>query len=628
MHPTDERLRVTGPGDDKVQIRVLHRHDGERLNQRHEVLHPEVATHGNQDRTGPETVILPETVTVYPGGIEATEVDAMVDNRDALGRHAVVFDQDVAHRRGRRDDPVGESPGREAVGGVQRPAVVKGNLGGVVGGEDGDGDASRTRGGQPDEGRVEQVGLHDVDASCPQRAGQARDCTRVGDSPVGLQGEGGHTEALHFILQPPWRVERSDRRLDALTVGVLGEEGQMIGRLGRRDEMQDADRPVPRARLHRGMWRDSTSRWDSTPEQSLTEQILQPLSCPAVSRPDLNASVVVPTFRRPGVLLLTLEALRAQTYPADRYEVIVVDDGSGDDTRSTVETVASQWPGLRYVTQENAGAATARNHGARLAGGRLLIFVDDDIIVPVDMIEQHLAAHARFREKTLVAGMWDFTTEARERLEATSFGRFRLGLQDEFNVRVDGSEPVSTTGEGLAAGNLSLFKEGFLELGGFDGSIPHAGAEDHELAMRAARDGYTLLVHPGIELGHNDEHIDLLRFCRREERGAVTLVHLAALHPDDAAARQAVRDPRVRRHDSAGTAVRKLVRNALSAPAALSVVFHVVRALDRVLPRGVPHRLYQVVIGLHRWRGYRAGHRQVAERGRRSSTMTKPHEAC
>lgn len=320
---------------------------------------------------------------------------------------------------------------------------------------------------------------------------------------------------------------------------------------------------------------------------------------------------MVPTFRRPDVLVLTLEALRAQTHSADRYEVIVVDDGSGDHTRSTVETLASQWPGLRYVAQDNAGAATARNHGARLAEGRLLIFVDDDIIVPVDMIEQHLAAHARFGEKALVAGMWDFTAEARERLEATSFGRFRLGLQAGFNVRIDGSEPVPTTGEGFAAGNLSLPRDGFLDLGGFDGSIPHAGAEDHELALRAAEDGYTLLLHPGIELGHNDEHIDLIRFCRREERGAVTLVFLSSRHPGHAQARESAPDPRVRRTDPLRVAVAKLTRTALSAPAPLSAISRAVSALDSVLARGAPQRLYHVVIGLHRWRGYRAGHRAV-----------------
>lgn len=336
----------------------------------------------------------------------------------------------------------------------------------------------------------------------------------------------------------------------------------------------------------------------------------------------------MPTFRRPGALLLTLEALRALTHPPDRYEVIVVDDGSGDGTQSLLAGLASQWPQLRYAVQENSGVATARNHGARLARGRLVIFVDDDIIVPADMIERHLAAHARFGEKAFVAAArWDFTPSARDRLRATPFGRFRLRLQDDFVTHVAGTEPVPTTSGKISANNMSLPLDGFLALGGFDGSMPHAGAEDIEFGLRAAAAGYVIVHHPGVRLGHNDEHVDLSRFSRREERGAVTLVYLAALHPDDTSARQAVRDPRVRRTDSAGIVVRKLVRNALSAPAALSVVFHLVGALDRLLPRGAPHRLYHVVIGLHRWRGYRAGHRQVAERGARLAS-SQPQEAC
>src|SRR5689334_3533804 len=88
-------------------------------------------------------------------------------------------------------------------------------------------------------------------------------------------------------------------------------------------------------------------------------------------------SIVIPTYNRPRQLAKCLESLCRLTYPRDRFDVIVVDDGSPTPLAPVVEVFQSQ---LRIVVhrQSNGGPAAARNTGAARATGENLAFTDDD----------------------------------------------------------------------------------------------------------------------------------------------------------------------------------------------------------------------------------------------------------
>ena len=106
-----------------------------------------------------------------------------------------------------------------------------------------------------------------------------------------------------------------------------------------------------------------------------------------------DISLVVNTFRKPAHLALVLESIRRQEGVDGRFEVIVSDDGSDDDTRSVVETAAARAPfPITFTTLPHDGfrLARTRNQGARLAGGRALLFLDGDCVAPRDHVAAHL----------------------------------------------------------------------------------------------------------------------------------------------------------------------------------------------------------------------------------------------
>jgi len=329
----------------------------------------------------------------------------------------------------------------------------------------------------------------------------------------------------------------------------------------------------------------------------------------AAARP--TVSFVVPTHRRSDALRMTLTALLDVDYPPDRYEIIVVDDGSADGTADVVAELQAGADGrLVYLQQGNAGAATARNHGARSATGEILIFVDDDIVVETSHIHDHLAARAA-QGDALVNGHWEFPAQLARSLAATPFGRFRLGVERWVKDRIvkgplaDGRESPSA----VTACNLGIRRGLFWDLGGFDETFPFAGYEDQELSYRAVRAGCPLVYDRRIQLIHNDQRMSLSQFCQRQRRGACTAVHLAHRHPEEFGRRPLiVENGPLAWSDPPRTAVKKMVKRGLTRPPALAAVEAAVGVMERVAPDSwLLRRTYWFVCGLYIFRGVRDG---------------------
>jgi len=98
-----------------------------------------------------------------------------------------------------------------------------------------------------------------------------------------------------------------------------------------------------------------------------------------------TVSIVIPTYNRADYIAETIESVLAQTYPL--AEIIVIDDGSTDNTR---EIVAKFEPQVKYVWQKNAERGAARNHGLRSATGEYIAFLDSDDVWLPNKIEQEI----------------------------------------------------------------------------------------------------------------------------------------------------------------------------------------------------------------------------------------------
>jgi GT2 family glycosyltransferase len=317
------------------------------------------------------------------------------------------------------------------------------------------------------------------------------------------------------------------------------------------------------------------------------------------------ASIVISTYNRAGALPATLEALGRQTLSADRYEVIVVDDGSSDDTPAVLASAVTPFA-LRTVRHErNSGVSAGRNSGIRIAQGRYVIFVSDDVLVPEDFIERHVHTLERFPASWVVGGFRQLDS-----LRETPFGRYLDRLEQGF----DEGRRERPIDDGLwemswpTARNLSLPRADLDRIGLFDERF-RTCCEDQDLAQRAREAGIRFIYDESIDCLHNDRAADLRRYCNFSERGAYDTVLLCSMYPElhGSAPIVTVNGP-LTRADGVRGGAKKLLKAALSRPWPDGVVHRAIRLAERV---GLPDRLldppYRFAISLATFRGWRRG---------------------
>lgn len=96
-------------------------------------------------------------------------------------------------------------------------------------------------------------------------------------------------------------------------------------------------------------------------------------------------SIVVPAYNAAGVIGRCIDSVLRQTYP--NFELLIIDDGSVDETTEIVAAKAAQDARIRLIRQENAGVSSARNTGISTASGELLCFIDSDDTVSANYLE-------------------------------------------------------------------------------------------------------------------------------------------------------------------------------------------------------------------------------------------------
>lgn len=217
-----------------------------------------------------------------------------------------------------------------------------------------------------------------------------------------------------------------------------------------------------------------------------------------------DLSVIIPTHNNRATLALCLEALFGQDLESDRYEIVVLDDGSTDDTDAVVRSLRSPVT-LRYHWQRNRGRAAARNAGSRLATGRVLLYLDSDVLATPELLSRHYRYHERNDGHIGVQGR----TVVHPGSKVTPFMKTKELLPDLTLRRRSGLSPYH-----VITRNLSIRADDLWGVGGFDESFPGYGWEDIELGLRLHARGVRFMYDPQA-LGY---HYDVETLERTREK--------------------------------------------------------------------------------------------------------------
>jgi glycosyltransferase involved in cell wall biosynthesis len=225
----------------------------------------------------------------------------------------------------------------------------------------------------------------------------------------------------------------------------------------------------------------------------------------------VRLSVVIPTYNRCPILMRVLHALADQHADVPQLEVIVVDDGSTDETATAVPDLASRGPfRLLYLQQPNLGPAAARNRGIGAASGDLVLFIGDDILARPGLLKKHREAHlAHPQPEVAVLGLTSWHPE----LEITPLAQWWEDWRFRYRALLRGKEPDFSF---FYTHNVSVKRDFLLTDGLFDESFPDAAYEDTELACRLLQCGLKVVFEPQAAAYHHHQS-DLATICRQME---------------------------------------------------------------------------------------------------------------
>lgn len=232
----------------------------------------------------------------------------------------------------------------------------------------------------------------------------------------------------------------------------------------------------------------------------------------------MKLSVIIPTYNRSGALKRLIESLNAQT--AENFEIVIVNDGSTDDTASYLSRLT---PSKKYILKvhhlQNSGRAAARNFGARRATGDLLIFFDDDVRPCPTDLETRLNFHNSNDGILYGPYYYDLTNQTdpfvffRSRLESRWY-KDQVGLTLKSDCSING-------------GCFSIKANEFWEVNGFDEKLKDK--EDFKIAFdyQYKKNG-RIYLYDAVGVYHDDfkNYKQYIKRVNESKKEALLMLHL------------------------------------------------------------------------------------------------------
>lgn len=235
----------------------------------------------------------------------------------------------------------------------------------------------------------------------------------------------------------------------------------------------------------------------------------------------MEASVIIPTYNRAEKLRSCLAALSNQTQPACDFEIIVVVDGSTDETVQMLADLKTPFA-LRVISQPNSGQSVALNRGVAESRGCISIFLDDDIVVTPRFVAEHLRLH-HTRDRVVGIGQLTLTLPPGSDLFALGFAQSWRDHYDELN---SGKRPADW--DDCYGGNMSVARAAFMAVGGNVTDLRRG--YDVELAYRLKQDGCTF-EYLAEALGNQYESKGFRELSADSESAGEASVELSRRHP-------------------------------------------------------------------------------------------------
>lgn len=218
-----------------------------------------------------------------------------------------------------------------------------------------------------------------------------------------------------------------------------------------------------------------------------------------------KVSIVIPTYNEKERIARCIESLLCQSYPQNKIEIIVVDDGSTDGTSPFIK---KNFPKVKLITKKNSGAYDSRNKGIAIASGKIIALTDGDCVATKNWIK-NIEKILREKNAQIVGGKINH--------ENSFIAKF-IGISD-FGGYQDNNEKYVTC---IPTCNLAVKKEIFKEFS-FDPKLRSAG--DRLFSWKLVEAGYKLLYHPSIQITHKPS-IKLSRFLERKYRYGKAFVQI------------------------------------------------------------------------------------------------------
>ena len=230
-------------------------------------------------------------------------------------------------------------------------------------------------------------------------------------------------------------------------------------------------------------------------------------------------SVVLATSAgRSETLQKCLASIFANDYPAEKFEVIVIDSGIDEKGLQVVEEFKREHENLKFYSPGwgNVGPAKARNLGIKKAQNEIVAFTDDDCVVPPDWLRRFNEGYERYKGDKGVAGVGGYLEAPAEVLSKNIFAQYekfhewsQYNIHDrEFISRQRDEAPFETN-------NISYKRDVLEDVGGFGESFPAwATGEDGDLKERIVKRGYGVLFVP-VKVTHLQDY-NLSRFLGQQ----------------------------------------------------------------------------------------------------------------